>query len=121
MHSTSTHHTSVGNPTAAPVVMVSGLIQYGVPYEASDSDSDEEAGSAPRDEVRFSQEQFFSARVRELQRGVLTGGDPAAHTGLLSGFGPMLLHQTQSPHPERPCAAGLSILGPLDSPLPCCL
>ena len=90
------------DPTAAPPELAD-LITYGVPYEASDSeDEGEEKDSAPRDEVRFSQERFFSPRVRELQQGVLTGGDPTSRTGLLSGFGPMLLHQTQSPHPERP-------------------
>ena len=44
----------------------------------------------------------WPARLRALLCGSLEGGDPASSTGLLAGVAPMLLHKTQSPHPERP-------------------
>ena len=84
---------------------------YGIPYELGDDDDEEgeealdaEPGTGePNDEIIFSHEQFWSPRIRELQYGAMTGGDPASRTGLLTGFGPMLLHQTKdAPHPERP-------------------
>lgn len=86
----------------SPAHECSDGICYGVPYADESEEEGEAVDSQPSDEQRFSQECLFSPRVRELQRGALTGGDPASRTGLLSGFGPMLLHQTHSPHPERP-------------------
>ena len=44
----------------------------------------------------------WPARLRALLNGSLEGGDPTSTTGLLVGVAPMLLHKTQSPHPERP-------------------
>ena len=44
----------------------------------------------------------WPAHLRALLCGSLEGGDPASSTGLLAGVAPMLLHKTQSPHPERP-------------------
>lgn len=44
----------------------------------------------------------WPARLRALLSGSLEGGDPASSTGLLVGVAPMLLHKTESPHPERP-------------------
>ena len=79
--------------------------RYGVPYDVGDSDEDEDdstEGAVPNDEIRFSVERFFTPRVRQLLDGTMVGGNPASLTGLLTGVRPMLLHQTQSPHPERP-------------------
>ena len=87
---------------------------YGVPYDDDDDDDDDDdideegddqdgrGSRMPSDEIRFSHERFFSARLRELLRGTMVGGCPASHTGLLTGVRPMLLHQSDSPHPERP-------------------
>ena len=84
--------------------------RFGVPYEMGDSDEEiDEDGEVDEgkervisDEILFSHERFFSPRLRDLLHGTLLGGDPASRTGLLTGVYPMLLHQTQSPHPERP-------------------
>lgn len=81
---------------------------YGVPYDTDDIDEDDEDAPEeddevnPNDEIRFSHEAFFSTRVKQLLDGSLQGGDPTSPTGLLTGLRPMLLHQTNSPHPERP-------------------
>ena len=84
--------------------------QFGAPYEVDDeSDESDDDGMDEgegednvSDELRFSNERFFSARLHELLHGSMLGGSPASQTGLLTGVRPMLLHQTQSPHPERP-------------------
>jgi len=79
---------------------------FGVPYgdedDEDDEDEDEGDSDALSDEIRFSHERYFSPRLHELLRGSVKGGDPASHTGLLTGVRPMLLHQSDSPHPERP-------------------
>lgn len=77
---------------------------FGVPYEFGDDNSDDEDSGelVISDEILFSNEKYFSARLLELLKGSLEGGAPASSTGLLSGVYPMLLHQTCSPHPERP-------------------
>lgn len=79
-------------------------VSFGLPYDIGDYDDDESDDAAgPSDEVLFSHEKYFSARLLELLKGSLSGGDPSSSTGLLSGVYPMLLHQTKSsPHPERP-------------------
>lgn len=93
--------------TFAPVA--NGDARFGVPYGDDgdddideDAEDDEETHDGPSDEIRFSHERFFSPRLHELLRGSCGGGDPASMTGLLTGVRPMLLHQSQSPHPERP-------------------
>ena len=78
---------------------------YGVPYDTDDVSDDGTADpddEMPSDEIRFSHEAYFSPRVKQLLDGSMAGGDPASQTGLLTGLRPMLLHQTNSPHPERP-------------------
>lgn len=75
---------------------------FGVPYDVYEDSDDDDDGRGPSDEILFSHEKYFSPRLLELLKGSLSGGDPASTTGLLSGVYPMLLHQTQSPHPERP-------------------
>ena len=85
----------------------SGCACFGVPYDFVEDDENAEYdhNSGPEgvnDEIRCSNERFFSPRLQELLRGSMSGGNPTSHTGLLTGVKPMLLHQTQSPHPERP-------------------
>ena len=102
---------------SAASALASGDCSFGVPYEVDDDDDEGEgeeeeneatvlgaasSSSGPSDEIRFSYERFFSPRLHELLRGSTKGGDPASATGLLTGVRPMLLHQSQSPHPERP-------------------
>jgi hypothetical protein len=87
-----------------------GGASFGVPYDLSDDDDEfderasygDDPAKLPSDEVRFSHERFFSPRLRDVLHGTMVGGDPASSTGLLTGVHPMLLHQTRSPHPERP-------------------
>jgi acetoin utilization deacetylase AcuC-like enzyme len=100
-----------GQPPPRSTAQDDGEVKFGVPYgddEGEDSDEEEYAEGGgdddrtPNDEILFSHERFFSPRLQELLRGSMSGGDPASQTGLLTGVRPMLLHQSQSPHPERP-------------------
>ena len=44
----------------------------------------------------------WPSRMRALFHGSLEGGDLTSQTGILAGVAPMLLHASQSQHPERP-------------------
>ena len=93
---------SAGGGGAAGKSTDSTTPRFGVPYDFQDDEEDEIDGMVVSDEVLFSHERYFSARLLELLKGSLAGGSAASSTGLLSGVYPMLLHQTFSPHPERP-------------------
>ena len=65
-------------------------------FFSDESVSDEQA------EAFYDDETAWPHALTALLHGSLAGGDPASRTGLLAGVAPMLLHQSASPHPERP-------------------
>ena len=105
---TTVQHVHADGSNRFSLVRNSSTACFGVPYIEDDSDDeiDEETDTfKPKeisDERLFSEEKYFSPRLLELLKGSVKGGDLTSPTGLLTGVYPMLLHQTQSPHPERP-------------------
>lgn len=104
-------HTFAPEGTDGRFTSISGDdARFGVPFGDDESEEGSEyedgsrdsRGQQPSDEILFSHERFFSSRLQALLRGTMAGGSPSSQTGLLTGVRPMLLHQSDSPHPERP-------------------